>query len=86
MAVVCSSPRLGNEAALNSLRHAGQVETTITALAGKWGWERTRASRALKRWEDAGLITRRSGSEGRIVITAVVHRVHGGLRDCPGEC
>ncbi len=60
------------DAALNWLCKAGHVETTITALAKVWGWERTRASRALKGWEGAGLITRRSGSGGRIVITAVV--------------
>jgi hypothetical protein len=60
------------EAALNCLRNAGKVETTVVALARKWEWERTRVSRALKGWEGAGLITRRSGSGGRIVITAVV--------------
>jgi hypothetical protein len=72
-----SIPPLDKEAALNWLRNAGEVETTITVLAEKWGWERTRASRALKGWEGAGLITRRSGSEGRAVITAVVPPVHG---------
>ena len=44
-------PPLDEEAALNWLRNAAEVETTITALAKVWGWDRSRASRILDRWE-----------------------------------
>jgi hypothetical protein len=67
-----STPPLDKEAALNWLRNAGRVETTVTALAKAWGWERTRASRALKRWAADGRISRRSGLGGKTVTFAAV--------------
>jgi hypothetical protein len=65
-----STPPLHKEAALIWLRDAGQLETTVVALAKEWGWERTRASKALKSWAAAGLITRRKAAGGRTVIFA----------------
>jgi hypothetical protein len=65
-----SCPRLDDEAALNWLRNAAEVETTITALAKVWGWDRSRASRILDRWEGAGLITRRPGSDRNTIFFA----------------
>jgi hypothetical protein len=65
-----SIPPLDEEAALNWLRNAAEVETTITALAKVWGWDRSRASRILDRWEGAGLITRRPGSDRNTVFFA----------------
>jgi hypothetical protein len=64
-----SIPALDKEAALNWLRNAGEVETTITALAGERRWDRSRASRILDRWERDGLITRRSVSGRKIVFS-----------------
>jgi hypothetical protein len=65
-----SSPPLDEEAALDWLRNESEVETTITALAKVWGWDRSRASRALDRWRLAGLITRRPGSDRKTVFFA----------------
>jgi MarR family len=63
-------PPLDEEAALNWLRNAAEVETTITALAKVWGWDRSRASRILDRWEGVGLITRRPGSDRNTIFFA----------------
>jgi hypothetical protein len=66
---------LDADAALDWLRRVGRNETTITDLAKGWGWERTRASRALNRWENAGQITRAPGSRGKIIISAACTEV-----------
>jgi hypothetical protein len=74
-------PPLDNDTALVWLRNAGEVETKITALAKVWGWERSRASKALKRWAADGLITRRKGAGRMTVIFAVpaVPLVHASI-------
>jgi hypothetical protein len=55
--------------ALALLCEAGRIEAaSIAALGRMWGWERSRTSKALIRWEKAGRINRENGPSGKIVI------------------
>ncbi|WP_244425567.1 DUF4407 domain-containing protein [Bradyrhizobium sp. STM 3843] len=47
----------------------GHVIASAAELARQWGWNRMRASRRLKAWEEAGLIRRNAGA---IVVTMSV--------------
>jgi hypothetical protein len=60
------------EDALAYLRREGCIETTVTALAKAWGWERTKTSKALSRWTAEGKITREPGTNNQTVFSAVV--------------
>jgi hypothetical protein len=60
------------EDALAYLRREGCVETTVTALAKAWGWERTKTSKVLSRWTSGGKITREPGKNSQTVFSAVV--------------
>jgi len=51
--------------------HSG-TQLTVSEIARMWRWERTRASRRLKAWAEAGQIVREPGTDGRMVITVVV--------------
>ena len=53
----------------------GRTETSVSALARRWHWNRTRAFRGLKRWENDGYIARAAGPDGRSVITAMIPSV-----------
>lgn len=48
---------------------SGRLETSVAELARRFGWNRTKASRRLKRWSDDGHITREVRPGGRSVIT-----------------
>src|SRR5712671_6046161 len=58
---------LSNQAALNWLRERGTVEAeSYAALGDEWGWERSRASKAVKAWAAAGQIgLEEAGNGGR---------------------
>jgi hypothetical protein len=53
----------------------GRIETSVSALARQWHWNRTRVFRRLKRWTN-GHIARTVGRDGRSVITAMISGVH----------
>jgi len=63
------------EDALVYLRREGCIETTVTALAKAWGWERTKTSKVLSRWTEDAKITREPGTNNRTVFSAVVASV-----------
>jgi hypothetical protein len=65
--------------ALARLREAGRIEVeSIATLGALWGWERSRTSKAVTRWERAGIIVREPGTGGNVIIR--VHGdVHGGV-------
>jgi hypothetical protein len=63
---------LSEEEALAYLRREGPIETTVTALAKVWGWERTKTSKVLSRWNAEGKIAREPGTNNRTVFSAVV--------------
>src|SRR5258706_14853618 len=60
------------EDALAYLCREGCIETTVTALAKAWGWERTKTSKVLSRWTADGKITRKPGTNNQTVFSAVV--------------
>src|SRR5260221_10120617 len=63
---------LTEQEALDALRRAGRIEAASIARLGEgWGWERSRASKAVIRWERAGRIEREPGT-GRTVIIRVL--------------
>jgi hypothetical protein len=71
--------QLDEAGALDALRRAGRTEAaSITALGKPWGWERSRTSKALIRWGDAGLIERETGAGGNIIIR-IPGPVHAGV-------
>jgi hypothetical protein len=43
----------------------GRTETSVSALARRWQWNRTRVFRRLKRWANDGHIARAVGPDGR---------------------
>jgi hypothetical protein len=54
---------------LEQIRREGRVEVeSITALGKAWGWEQSRTSKAVTRWERAGHIMREQGAGGKIII------------------
>jgi len=54
----------------------GRTETSVSALARQWHWNRTKVFRRLKRWANDGHIAHAVGSDGRSVITAMISGVH----------
>jgi hypothetical protein len=71
--------QLDEAGALDALRRAGRTEAaSITALGKPWGWERSRTSKALIRWGDAGLIERETGAGGNVVVR-IPGPVHAGV-------
>jgi hypothetical protein len=61
--------QLDEAGALNWLRQVGRTEVeSIAALGKSWGWERSRTSKAVIRWERAGHIVREPGTGGNVVI------------------
>src|SRR5262249_61122323 len=57
-------------------RPQAQIETTISDLARRWGWNRTKVLRRLRRWAPDGHIVRALEPSGRSVITAMSSSVH----------
>ena len=57
-------------------RPQAQIETTISDLARRWGWNRTKVLRRLRRWAADGHIVRALEPSGRSVITAMSSSVH----------
>jgi hypothetical protein len=54
---------------LDHIRREGCVQVaSITALGKAWGWEQSRSSKAVIRWERAGHIVREQGAGGKIII------------------
>jgi hypothetical protein len=45
------------------------IETSVSALARLWGWNRTRVLRRLRQWASEGQIARAQVSSGRSIIT-----------------
>jgi hypothetical protein len=62
---------LTKQQALEAIRRVGEVES-ISALAEMLGWERTKTSRTVPRWEQEGEIVRKRGPGGKVAIIAVV--------------
>jgi hypothetical protein len=63
---------LTEDEALEAIRRAGSVES-VTALTALLGWERTRAQRALTRWErDGAILLKPGGPGGKTAIEAVM--------------
>jgi hypothetical protein len=49
----------------------GAIETSVSGLARRWGWNRTKVFQRLNRWADEGHIVRKPGPAGRSVISVV---------------
>jgi hypothetical protein len=61
----------------DQIRREGCVEVeSITALGKAWGWEQSRTSKAVTRWERAGHIVREQGASGKLVICFPGHERH----------
>lgn len=57
----------------------GRVTANAAELARQWGWNRMRAGRRLKAWQDAGQIRR--NAEEIVVTTAVTPAVTAAMVD-----
>jgi hypothetical protein len=54
-------------------QHAGgKIATTGAELAQRWGWNRDKLYRRVRRWIDEGVITRDADRDGKWLITPVV--------------
>jgi hypothetical protein len=54
----------------------GRIETTVSDLARRWSWNRTKVLRRLRRWTADGHIIRTLEPGGRSVITAMNSTAH----------
>jgi hypothetical protein len=54
----------------------GRIETTVSDLARRWSWNRTKVLRRLRRWTAEGHIIRTHEPGGRSVITAMNSTAH----------
>jgi hypothetical protein len=62
---------LTKQEALEFLRREDPIES-VSAFAHRIGWERTRASRAVEQWAQAGQVVRRPRAGGPTAVEAVV--------------
>jgi DNA-binding MarR family transcriptional regulator len=62
---------LTKEEALEFLRREGRIES-VSAFAQRIGWERTRASRAVDQWAQAGQVVRRPRPGGPTAVEAQI--------------
>jgi hypothetical protein len=72
-------PQFSDEEALAWLlgQPNGNIETSVSDLARKWGWNRTKVFRGLKQWASEGHIARTQGPAGRSIVTvAKSHHPH----------
>ncbi|MGA2127414.1 MAG: MarR family transcriptional regulator [Xanthobacteraceae bacterium] len=83
MTIPAADRVLADDEALAWLRRqaGGRIEITGAELARRWGWNRTKVYRRVRRWAEQGVISRPNTDDGRWLITPVVDRREVGEQD-----
>jgi len=73
MTIPAADRVLADDEALAWLRRqaGGRIEITGAELARRWGWNRTKVYRRVRRWAEQGVISRQPTDDGRWLITPV---------------
>jgi len=92
MTIPAADRELADDEALAWLRRqaGGKIEITGAELARRWGWNRHKVYRRVKRWAELGVISREPGDDGNWVIIPVVAEADasnhdGSVKDPAGQ-
>lgn len=61
-------PFTDDDALASLMTSGGRIDTSTSALARQWGWDRSRVRRRLTRWQAEGRLTRLTDGDGQTVI------------------